>query len=120
TLQLAKKGFTDGAGVFSAHKSLDGQPLLGRGGSDRKIAYAFQRHSEGARNGGGSQGQYIHFGPERLERFLLPHPKAMFLVDDDQPQLLECDILGKDFVGADDYVDGAVINALYSRRDFLA
>ena len=57
-----------------------------------------------AGNGRGAQGQHIHLGAQLLEAFLVPHAEAVFLVNDDQPQVVETHILLQNAVGADDNV----------------
>ena len=49
----------------------------------------------------------------------MPHAKAVFLVNDEQPQALELHILAEQLVRADDDVDGAVGHALDGGGDFL-
>ena len=40
-----------------------------------------------------------------LELFLVRHAEALFLVDDDEAEVLEADVAGDEAVGADDDVD---------------
>ena len=46
-----------------------------------------------ARDGGGGQGQHIHFGAHLLQRFLVGHAEALLFVDDHQPQVFELHIV---------------------------
>ena len=67
----------------------DRQTLFRRRVQVGDVADAGQRHVERARNWRGGESQHIHFGPEFLEMLLVGHAKALFLVDDDQPEVLE-------------------------------
>ena len=71
------------------------------------VADAGQRHVQGARDGRGGEGKDIHLGAHLLEAFLVGHAKAVFLVDDDQAEVVESDVLLQDPVGADDDVHRA-------------
>ena len=64
-----------------------------------------QRHVEGPRDRRGGQGQDVDHRPELLEPLLVRHAEALLLVDDQQPEVLEADILLQQPVGADDDVD---------------
>ena len=119
-LELAQHGLADGAGRFVAHEGLDRQALLRRGGNDREIAQAFQRHAERARNRRRRQRQHIDLGAQGFQRFLLPHAETVFLVDDHQAQARELDVIRQQFVGADHDIERAVGHALDRLRDFLA
>ena len=45
--------------------------------------------------------------PQRLDLLLVLHAEALLLVDDEQPQVVERDVVGEEPVGADDDVDRA-------------
>ncbi|MNM79225.1 hypothetical protein D3C81_911520 [compost metagenome] len=118
-LELAQDGLADHAVFLAAHEGLDRQPLLRRGGDHRKIAQAFQRHAQRARDRRGGQRQDVDLGAQRLQRFLLAHAEAVFLVDDDQAQALELHVVGEQLVRADDDVDAAFVDLLDGRVDLL-
>ncbi len=85
-LEFAQQGFAYCAVVFAPHEGLDGQPFLRRGGDNREIAYAFQRHAQRAGYGRGGKGQHIDFGAQGFQGFFLAHAEAVLFVDDDQAQ----------------------------------
>jgi hypothetical protein len=88
-LQFAQHRLADHAVFFASHEGLDREALLRRGGDDREVAQAFQRHAERAGNRRSGERQHIDFGAQRLQRLLLAHAEAMLLVDDHQPEPLE-------------------------------
>ena len=55
--------------------------------------------------GGRGQGQHVHLGPEGLEPFLLAHPEAVLLVDDDEAEPPEAHVVLEQAMRADDDVD---------------
>ncbi|MCY1214905.1 hypothetical protein D9M72_267360 [compost metagenome] len=118
-LELAQDGLADHAVFLAPHEGLDRQPLLRRGRDHRKVAQPFERHAQRARDRRGGQRQHVDLGAQGLQRLLLAHAEAVFLVDDDQAQALEPDLVGQDLVGADDDVDGAVVDLLDGRVDFF-
>ena len=73
-----------------------------RRGDDRQVAQAGHRHVERARDRRGGQRQQVHVGAQRLQRLLLAHAEALFLVDDHQAQVLEAHVALQQAVGADD------------------
>ena len=81
---------------------IDRQSFLRRRIDGGDIAHPGQRHIQRAGDGGGRQGQDIHFGAQLLQEFLVGHPEALLLIDDHQPQVLELHIRLDQPVGADD------------------
>ena len=102
----------------AADEGLDRQPFLRRGGDHREVAQAFERQSERARDRRRGQRQHVDLGAQRLQRFLLAHAEAVFLVDDDQAEAREVDVLLQQPVGADEDVDLAFGQALDGLRCF--
>ena len=51
------------------------------------------------------------FGAQLLDALLVLHAEALLLVDDEQPEVLELDVVGEQAVRADDDVDRAVLDA---------
>ncbi len=78
-----------------------------------------RRHLQGARDRGRGHGQHVHVGAHLLELFLVLDAEALFLVDDHQPQVLELDGVREQPVGADDHVDGPVLQPLDDVLGFL-
>ena len=103
-LQFPEDGFAHRLAPVLGDEGFHRQPGFRRRGDDAHIPDAGQRHMQRAGNGRGAQGQHIHLGAQLLEAFLVPHAEAVFLVNDDQPQIVETHILLQNAVGADDDV----------------
>ena len=69
------------------------------------IPDARQGHVQRPGNGGGGQGQGVHLTHPLPELLLVGHAEALLLVDDEQPQILEHQILRQQAMGADEQVD---------------
>ncbi|GIX29619.1 MAG: hypothetical protein KatS3mg124_0091 [Porticoccaceae bacterium] len=67
---------------------------------------------EGARDGGGGEGEDIDLRPQGLDPLLLPHPEAVLLVDDQQSQIAAGEAAVQEFVGADEDVDAPGLEPL--------
>ena len=120
TFELAQHRLADHAIAFGAYKSLDRQAALGGGGDDREVAQAFKCHAHGARNGRGRQREHIDFGAHGLHGLLVAHAKTVFLVNDEQAQVLEMRAWAEQLVRAHHDVDGAVGHAFEGGSDFFA
>ncbi len=105
---FAHQRLADGDRVELADIGANGQPVDRGRGDDRQVAHAGQGQLQRARNGRRGQGQDMHLGPHFLQPLLVGDAKVLFLVDDQQPQLLEADPLGQQRVGADDDVHRAI------------
>ena len=58
--------------------------------------------------GCGGECQKVDFGSQLLQALFLLHSEALFLVDDDQPELLEADVFLNQAVGANHDIHSAV------------
>ena len=96
-----------------------GRTVLGRGLEQREIAQTGEREVERSRDGSGRECQHVDAELQRLEALLVAHAKAMFLIDDEQPEILECHVGREEPVGPDNDVDLAVRDALHQRRRLL-
>ena len=85
----------------------DGLAFLGRGLEDRHLADAGDRHLEGTRDRRGGHRQDVHVGAQGLERLLVLDAEALFLVDDDEAELLERHRASQQRVRANNQVDFA-------------
>ncbi|MBM7804099.1 hypothetical protein JOE58_003350 [Curtobacterium luteum] len=94
-----------------ADEGQDRVAVLRRGRERAHLADAGDRHLERARDRGRGHRQDVHVGLELLELVLVLDAEALLLVDDDEPDVLELDVLRQDPVRADDDVDGAVREA---------
>ncbi len=57
----------------------------------------------------------MHVGAQCLQALLVPHTKAMLLVDDDETEILEAGVRVKQPVSGDDDVDLALLDAVDRR-----
>jgi hypothetical protein len=73
--------------IVGRDKRLDREPMLRRRGYDRQVAQAGHRHVQGSRNRRRRQGEKVDFRAQLLQRLLLAHAEAVFLVDDDEARV---------------------------------
>ncbi len=109
-VDLASSGQLSGYGlphhllVILADKGLYGQPVLRGFLQHAHVPDSDQAHMQGSGNGSGRQSQHIHIFLQLLDLFLVGHPEALLLVDDQKPQILELYVLRQNPVGADNDV----------------
>ena len=77
-------GVVENPGVLLEHVGLHRAAVLGRFFYDRHIPDAGHGHVQGPWDGGGGEGQAVHFGKGLLEPFLLCHAEALLLVHNHQ------------------------------------
>ena len=94
-------------------------PVGRRGGDHRKVAGGHERKLERTRNGGSREGEGIDVGAQGFEFVLDPHAEFVFLIDDQQPQILELDVFPHDLVRTDEDVDLPLGQVLEDGRLFL-
>ena len=90
--------------VVLQHVGLYWLPVLGRLVDDGHIPQAGQRHVQRPGDGGGGEGEHIHLLGQLLQPLLVGDPEPLFLVDDQQAQILELDALLQQPMGADEDV----------------
>ena len=78
----------------------------------RHIAQADERHVQGARDGRGAHGEHVDFLAHLLEALFVADAEALLFVDDEQAEVLELDVFGKNAMGADEDVDLAGLDFL--------
>ena len=83
--EFAQHGFAHAAFAEGFDKGFDGKAAARRGGNQREVAQAFERHTEGARNRRGGHSEDIDIGAQAFELLFLAHTEAVFFVNDDQP-----------------------------------
>ena len=98
--QLPPDGVRNDPGVLLQHIGLHRAAILGGFLNDRHIPDAAHRHIQGARDGGGGQGQHIHIGGQLLDTLLLADAEPLLLVHDEQPQIVKLHIRRQQPVGA--------------------
>jgi hypothetical protein len=84
--------------VRIARRSTGGVPMIDRSRTP-------ERQLQRARDRRGGQRQHVHVRAQLLQPFLVADAEALFLVDDQQAEVLEPDALGQQRVGADDDID---------------
>ena len=119
TRELALERLADQRRIVDADECLHRKPMRGRRRDDRKIAQARHRHVQRARNRRRGERQEIDFGAKLLQLLLLAHAEALFLVDDDEAEILEPHIGLQQLVRADHDVDLAVGKFLQRFLGFL-
>jgi hypothetical protein len=103
-IEFLTRRTADGFGVVGGEVGFDGAAGRGRRGDQAHFAHAGQRHVERPGNGGGAEGEHVHFGFEGLDFLLLVHAKALFFVHHHQAQVFELDGFAEQLVGADDHI----------------
>ena len=104
---LAQDGLAHEVAAVLGHERLDGQAGLRRCVDHAHVAYAGEGHVQGARDRSGREGEDVHLGAHLLKTFLVGDAEAVFLIDDDQPEVVEPHVLLQDPVGSDDDIDRA-------------
>ena len=119
-LEFAQHRLADHAIALGAHKGLDRQASLWRGGNHTQVTQAFKRHAQRARYGRGGERQHIHLGAQRFHGFFVAHAKAVLFVNDQEPQVFEMRVLAQQLVGAHHDVNRAVCHTFECGGDFFA
>ena len=104
----------------AAHLEVDGvcDDLVAKGGQlslygiavgrrrayDAHVACPHERELQCARNGSRRHREGVDVGLERAQLLLCGHSKLLFLVDDEQPQVVPFHLFAYQLVGADEYV----------------
>src|SRR5579871_4587465 len=74
---------------------------------------------QGARDGSGAHGEHVDVFAQDLQALLMADAKALLLIDDQEPEILELDVGGEEAVGADDDIDLAIGDLFEHGPDFL-
>ena len=94
-------GFPDHLFIVFAHKRLNRDSFSGRLLENTHIADSDQTHMHRPWNRGSGEGKHVYRLFHLLDFFFVRHAETLFLVDNQQSQVLERHILGQDAVGAD-------------------
>ena len=113
--QLAPDRLRHRAFVVLADVGEDRLAVLGWGLHQRQVANAGEAHLERARDRGRRQREDVDVGPQSLDLLLVLHAEPLLLVDDEQPEVLELDVVGEQPVRPDHHVDLAGLHALDHR-----
>ncbi|EPJ40697.1 putative Transcription-repair-coupling factor [Streptomyces afghaniensis 772] len=113
--QLAADGGADLLLLVGADEGQHRVPLLRRCRDRGHLADAGHRHLQRPGDRGGGHGQHVDVGAELLQLLLVLDAEALFLVDDDQAQVLELGLRREQAVGADDDVHRALAQAFQDR-----
>ena len=101
---LPRDGIPDDVVPVFQHIGLNGIAFQRRILDGADFPDAGQRHVERARNRGGGQGQQVHVRISLLDGLLVFHAETLFLVDDQQAEILELHGFGEHHVGADEHI----------------
>ena len=118
-MMLAQQSLAHDHLVPLHHVSPHREPVDRRGLDRGQLAQARHRHLQGPRDRRGGEGQHVDVGPQRLERFLVRHAKALLFVHDYQPKLPEAQAFCEQGVRPDHDVDRAIGKARLGRLGFL-
>ena len=116
--ELAQHGFPDHAMALGADKGLDREATLWCGRNHTQITQAFECHAQCARDRCGGQCQYVDIRSHGLHGLLVAHAETMFLVNDEQAQIVELRALTEQLVGSYNDVYRSVGQPFQSGRDF--
>ena len=116
--QLTPDGIEQHAVVLLKHERLHRMAVLRRLLDGGHIADTGQRHVERARDRRCRQREYIHVFAHFLERFLVPDAEPLFLVHNEQTEILELDLFVEQLVRADNQIDRARLQ-LFEQRSLL-
>ncbi len=86
---------------------------------DRHVADAGQRHVQRPRNRRRRHRQDVDFLAHLFDALFVGNAESLFLVDDEQPEIAELDVLGKDSVRADEdfhLAGGEIVDRLFLLR----
>ena len=111
-IELTEDRVADEPGRRLGDPGLDRQAVLRRRLDHRHITDAGQGEVERPRDRRRGQREDVDLAAELLELLLRRDAEALLLVDDDEPEVLERDVLREEPVGADDEVDRAVGEAV--------
>ena len=103
--ELTAQRVHENALVVLQHIGGDGVPVQRRLFEHGHVPYAGQRHVQGAGYGRGGQRQHVYGLGQLFQVLLVRYAEALFLVHNQQAQVLELDVLLNDPVRADQDVD---------------
>ncbi|OLE61149.1 MAG: hypothetical protein AUG10_02365 [Gemmatimonadetes bacterium 13_1_20CM_2_70_10] len=118
-IQLARQRLLEQRVIPRLDEREHRRAVLRRRLEQRQVAQAGQREVQRARDRRGGEGQHVHAELQRLEPLLVPHPKAMLLVHDEQSQVLEPHVPGQQPVRPDHDVHLALGETLRHGGGFL-
>ena len=119
-VDLAKDDLTEARLLEHRHLGVHRGAPLRRLHEARDVACPEKGEVQRARDRGRGQGEDVHHTAQLLEALLVRHPEALLLVDDDQPQILEADVLREESVRPDQNVELPVARALEDVELLLA
>ena len=119
-IALAQQSLAQDDGIERRHIGAHRQAIDRRGRDQRHLAHARERELQRARDWRGGERQHVHVLAKLLQPLLVLHAEMLLLVDDQEAEIGELDGLAEQRVGADDDVDGAVLDALLHLGKLLA
>ena len=112
TQQLPADRLCDSALVVLADIGQYRAPFGRRSCDQGQVTQAGERHFQGPGYGGGGHRKDVYVRAQLLDHFLVGDAEALFLVDDEQPEILELDFASEQLVSSDHDVDRTVRQAL--------
>ena len=119
-IALAQQRLAQDHGIERRDIGAHREPVDRRRGDHRHLAHAGERELQRARDRRRGQRQHMHVLAELLQALLVLHAEMLLLVDDQEAEIGELDGLAEQRMGADDDVDGAVLDALLHLGKLLA
>ena len=116
---LAQQRLANGDAVEFRHIGADRQPVDRRRRDDRQITHTRKRQLQRARDRRRGQRQDVNVRAQLLQPLLVGDAEMLLLIDDQQPDILELDLLGQHRMGADDDIDAAIRQSRPRRRGIL-
>ena len=107
SFQLAIDGVANDSLVVAANHRFDREAIERRRFNRRHVFRADERKIKRARNRRCRKCEHVHELEKLLELFLMQNAEALFLIDDNEAEILETDIAGDEAMRADDNVDPA-------------
>ena len=104
-VQFTRQRLLDEPVIPRLDERQNGRPVA-RGGFDQgDIPKPRQRQMQGTRDRRGGEGQHVDRQPESLQPFLVPHPKPVLFIHDQQAKILEHHVFRQQSVRTDHHID---------------
>ena len=110
--ELLPHGILQNGPVVLQHVGLDRLAVRRRLFNRRHVPEAREGHIQRPGDGCGRERQHIHLAAQLLETLLVGNAETLFLVDDEQPQVLELHAFLQQLMGADEKVHPALLRQL--------
>ena len=119
TVELARDRLLEQRIIPGLDECEHGRAVLGGCFEQREVAQTREGKVERPGDGRRGERQHVDAQLQRLQALFMAHAKAMLLIDDEQPEILERHVGREEPVRADDDVHLAIRDALHQRRHVL-